>query len=61
MRAIAYKEEGGLILAIFVRTNYVMAPIIASKNRISRGLMKCKSKIKRTKMLLKINKEFVRV
>ena len=50
---------GGLILAIFVRTNYVMTPIKASKNRIFRRLMKWKNRIKRTKMLLKINKEFV--
>ena len=60
MRAIAYKGEGGLILVIFVRANYVMMPIIASKNRIFGKLMKWKNKIKRTKMLLKINKEFVR-
>ena len=32
--------RGRLILAIFVRTNYVMTSIIASKNRIFRRLMK---------------------
>ena len=52
--------RGRLILAIFVRTNYVMTSIIASKNRIFRRLMKWKNKIKRTKMLLKINRELVR-
>ena len=40
MRAIAYKGEGGLILGIFVRANYVMMPIIASKNRTFGKLMK---------------------
>ena len=59
MRTNAHKQEGGLILVIFVRMNYVMTPIIASKNRIFRRLMKSKNKIKKTKMLLKINKEFV--
>ena len=60
MRAIAYQGEWGLILVVFVRTNYVMTPIIASKNRIFGRLKKRKNKIKRTKMLLKINKEFLR-
>ena len=46
MRTNAHKQEGGLILVIFVRMNYVMTPIIASKNRIFRRLMKWKNKKK---------------
>ena len=53
-------RERSLILAIFVGTNYVMTAIIASKNRMFRRLMKWKNKIKRTKMVSKINKEFMR-
>ena len=49
MRAIAYKGEGGLILVIFVRKNYVMTPIIASKNGIFERLKKWKNKIKKDK------------
>ena len=60
MCEIAYKGEGGLILVIFVRANYVMTPIIASKKRIFGRLKKSKNKIKRTKMLLKISKKFLR-
>ena len=37
MRKIAYKGEGGPILAIFVCMNYVVTPIIASKNRTLEG------------------------
>ena len=40
MRTILYKGEGGLILVIFVRTNYMVTPIIASKNRIFGRLKK---------------------